>query len=77
MSLPSEERRALRDAWEFLLGLSSGEVSLERRTPVRQEARRIVRHFPLGGDPHALERAAVNRSKAADAVGDSLRARSG
>lgn len=49
MSLPEEEARALRRARKFLLGLSSGEVSLERRGPVREQARDIVKHFPLGG----------------------------
>lgn len=49
VSLPDEEARALRRAWKFLLGLSSGEVSLDRRRPVRDQARDIARHFPLGG----------------------------
>lgn len=40
----------MRRAWSFLLGLSSGEVKLDRVKPVRQEARDIVKHFPLGGD---------------------------
>lgn len=37
-------------AWAFLLGLSSGEVKLDRHLAVRAEAREIVKHFPLGGD---------------------------
>lgn len=57
MSLPDEERRALRETWEFLLGLSSGEVRLDRATPVRERARELARHFPLGG--HVTARTAV------------------
>jgi hypothetical protein len=45
----------MRRAWKFLLGLGSGEVSLKLKTPVRAEARDIVKHFPLGGN---LEEAA-------------------
>lgn len=57
MSLPEQEARATQRAWKFLLGLSSGEVKLDRATPVREEARDIVKHFPLGGDlQSALER---------------------
>lgn len=46
----------MRRAWEFLLGLSSGEVKLDRAAPVRAEARDIVKHFPLGGDLEAAAR---------------------
>lgn len=58
MSLPEQEAHATRRAWKFLLGLSSGEVSLARAKPVREEARDIVKHFPLGGD---LRSAAVKQ----------------
>lgn len=46
MSLPREEARALEEARQFLLDLSSG---AEKRIPTvtRQRARRIVRHYPL------------------------------
>lgn len=37
-------------AWNFLLGLSSGEVKLRPAADVRAEARDIVKHFPLGGN---------------------------
>lgn len=57
VSIPAEEARATRRAWEFLLGLSSGEVKLDRRLAVRAEARDIVKHFPLGGDLAAAARA--------------------
>jgi hypothetical protein len=50
VSLPEQEAAAMRRAWTFLLGLSSGGVKLDRAGPVRQEARDIVKHFPLGGD---------------------------
>ncbi len=54
MSLPEEEARAMRRAWEFLLHLASGEIRIAGHiTEVRQEARDIVRHFPLGGDLEA------------------------
>lgn len=46
----------MRRAWKFLLGLSSGEVKLDRVKPVREEARDILRHFPLGGDLSAAAR---------------------
>lgn len=63
MSLPEQEANATRRAWEFLLGLSSGEVKLDRVTPVRKEARDIVKHFPLGGD---LDAALDRRQRAQD-----------
>jgi hypothetical protein len=46
MSLPREEARALDDAFQFLLDLSSG---AEKRIPTvtRERARRVARHFPL------------------------------
>jgi hypothetical protein len=46
MSLPREESRALDDAFQFLLDLSSGK---EKRIPseTRRRARFIVRHYPL------------------------------
>lgn len=50
VSLPHEEAAAMRDAWEFLLGLSSGRIKLDRAAPIRKEARNIAKHFPLGGD---------------------------
>lgn len=53
MSLPHQESEAMRHAWSFLLGLSSGKVKLDRRLAVRAEARDIVKHFPLGGDLEA------------------------
>lgn len=49
VSLPSEEARAMRAAWKFLL-----KFSRDGRRPVAQkEARDILRHFPLGGDLEA------------------------
>lgn len=56
MSLPEQEAAAMRRTWEFLLGLSSGEVKLDRVKPVREQARDIVKHFPLGGDLAAAAR---------------------
>lgn len=55
MSLPEQEEFAMRRAWSFLLRLSSGEI---KRIPTvtRQEARSIVKHFPLGGDLKAAAR---------------------
>lgn len=50
MSLPEQEANAMREAWEFLLGLSSGKIKLDRAGPIREEARNISKHFPLGGD---------------------------
>ena len=46
MSLPEQEARALDEAWQFLLDLSSG---TEKRIPsaTRQRARDIARHYPL------------------------------
>lgn len=61
LSLPEEEAAAMRAAWSFLLGLSSGEVKLDRAAPVRRRARDIVKHFPLGGD---LEHAAKSYAPA-------------
>jgi regulator of protease activity HflC (stomatin/prohibitin superfamily) len=55
MSIPVQEAESMRRAWSFLLGLSSGEIKLDRARPVREEARSILKHFPLGGD---LEHAA-------------------
>lgn len=63
MSLPEQEAYALRRAWEFLLGLSSGKVKLDRVTPVREEARDIVKHFPLGGVPSAETAEAAHRER--------------
>lgn len=58
MSLPEQEVRAMRRAWEFLLHLSSGEIRIDGHiAEVRQNARDIIRHFPLGGD---LDSAARN-----------------
>lgn len=46
MSLPQEEARALDEALQFLLDLSSGK---EKRIPstTRERARRVLRHYPL------------------------------
>lgn len=46
MSMPDEEARSLKMAFEFLLDLSSGE---EKRIPsaTRKRAREVVRHYPL------------------------------
>ena len=40
----------MRRAWTFLLCLGSGEIKMSPVAPVREEARDIVKHFPLGGD---------------------------
>lgn len=56
MSLPEQEAAAMRRVWTFLLGLSSGEVKLDRRLAVRVEALELVKHFPLGGDLEAAAR---------------------
>lgn len=41
----------MRRAWEFLRHLGSGEIRIDGHiTEVRQEAREILKHFPLGGD---------------------------
>lgn len=51
MSLPDQEAAAMRAAWNFLLHLGSGEIRVTGRvTDLREEARDIVKHFPLGGD---------------------------
>ena len=46
MSTVDEEARALDDAFQFLLDLSSGK---EKRIPsaTRQRARDVVKHYPL------------------------------
>lgn len=57
MSLPEQEARAMRRAWEFLLHLRSGEIRIDGHiTKVRKEAGDIVKHFPLGGDLEAAAR---------------------
>lgn len=61
MSLADQEAVAMRRAWLFLLGLSSGEVKLSPAADVRAEARSIVKHFPLGGDLEAAAREMLER----------------
>lgn len=55
MSLPWEEARALNDAFQFLLDLSSG---AEKRIPkvTRERARRVVKHYPLAAGGRWLDR---------------------
>lgn len=49
----------MREAWRFLLDLGNSYGPYKRvPSEVRREAHRIVHHFPLGGDPHALIRSA-------------------
>lgn len=45
----------MQRAWRFLLDLGSGDFKHDPKTVTREEARDIVKHFPLGGD---LEEAA-------------------
>lgn len=54
MSLPTQEARALAEAWQLLLDLSSG---AEKRIPTatRQRARDVLRHYPLAAYMRWLE----------------------
>jgi len=55
----------MRQVWTFLLHLSSGELKVGGRiSELRQEARALVKHYPLGGD---LEAAARRYAHAEDA----------
>lgn len=47
MSTSEEEAAALRQAQDFLLGLSSGQYRVTSIRALRQDARTIARHFPL------------------------------
>jgi hypothetical protein len=41
----------MREAWNFLCALGSGDIRISGNiTEVRKAARDIVKHFPLGGD---------------------------
>jgi hypothetical protein len=57
MTLPDERYRAVKNAQQFLARLAGGEYP---RVPkaVRDEARSILRHYPLDWDLQQLERAA-------------------
>ena len=57
MTLPDERYRAVKNAQQFLARLAGGEYP---RVPkaVREEARGILRHYPLDWDLQQLERAA-------------------
>jgi hypothetical protein len=47
----------MRQVWTFLLHLSSGELKVGGRvSELRQEARALVKHYPLGGDLEAAAR---------------------
>lgn len=62
MSLPVEEREAMRRVWRFLLDLGDSYGPWKGvPSAVRREARSVSRHYPLGGDPHSLERDARER----------------
>lgn len=56
MSLPPEEARSMKAAWEFLLACSRGEYGEGAADPM-EPARDIIRHFPLGGDLEAAAKA--------------------
>lgn len=47
MSTRDQEARALDDAWRFLLDLSSGNYRFETVTKLREDARRVAKHYPL------------------------------
>ena len=50
MSTIDEENVALRQTWEFLLQLGSGYMPVTGHvTELRREARRLLRHYPIGG----------------------------
>lgn len=56
MSLPEQEARALDDAQDFLLALGSGQLKIDGNIKaIRAEARRIMRHYPLGPGAGWLE----------------------
>jgi hypothetical protein len=64
MSLPEQERHALRETWKFLLDLGNSHGP-HKRVPskVRQEARDRVKHFPLGGEVDAKRWAEEGESR--------------
>lgn len=57
MTLPDERYRAITWAENFLQQLASGEIPRVPKT-VREEARRVLRHYPGAHDLWQLERAA-------------------
>lgn len=58
MSLPDEEQWALRQARRFLRCLGSGEYKVTTITALRQDARRILKHYPYL-DPEVPEHGRV------------------
>ena len=50
MSTLDQESRSLREAERFILGIASGGKPLTPITPVREEAKRVLKHYPLAVD---------------------------
>lgn len=56
MSLPDEEARSLEAVRDFMLRICSGEHPLRPVTRVREEARQLMRHYPLAAGERWLKK---------------------
>ena len=61
MTLPVERTRSVQSAADFLLRLCRPEFSKRIPKAVREEARRILRHYPTAYDLSDLARRAPDR----------------